>query len=301
MAQRILITGADGFLGARLAAYYEREYEVIRAGRRPAGAEEPMACGVKYRSFDISDEPSVSRVFEQERPDIVLHCGAVSDVGACERSPELSRRVNVDGTLFLARACREFGGRLVFMSSDQIYMDQTGMTPNREDTPVSPVNTYGRDKQLAEHLALEAAPDTVCLRLTWMYDLPVRGLRTNPNLLMKLIHALVTDERLELPVWDFRGITWVGEVVSHMEAAWKLPGGIYNYGSENDKSTYDTALEWLRELAPERAGLLDRNESRFAGRPRNLLIDTKKIGERGIRFETSGAGLARCLKEYGIR
>lgn len=300
MAQRILITGADGFLGARLAAYYEKHYEVVRAGRRTAKGADSQGFASTYRSFDLTDQQAVNRIFEQEKPDIVLHCGAISDVGACERSPKLSRSINVDGTVHLAKACKAMGGRLIFMSSDQIYMNETGTVPNRESVGVSPVNVYGRDKQSAEELALQAAPDTVCLRLTWMYDLPVKGLKTNPNLLMKLLHGLITNELLELPVYDFRGITWAGEVVSNMEAAWKLPGGVYNYGSENDCSTYETALAWLQMLAPGREDLLRRNESRFAGRPRNLLIDTENIQKRGIRFETSQAGLIRCFKEYGI-
>lgn len=285
MKQKILITGSDGFLASRLAGYYEHNYEVIR---------------VNHTLLDITEEAEVQRFVKHADPAVVLHCAAVSDVGTCERNPKLSRRVNTDGTVNLAKACKQCKSRLVFMSSDQVYIENTGTAASKEDLILTPVNKYGKDKLLAEKLALEILPDTVCLRLTWMYDLPIRGYRTNKNLLVNLIRALLNQETITLPVYDFRGITYVWEVISNMEKAWKLPGGVYNFGSENILSTYDTAAEWLTLLAPEQKHLLIPDLDRFAGSPRNLKIDTEKISAEGIEFSDSVEGFKLCLKEYTL-
>ena len=121
-------------------------------------------------------------------------------------------------------------------------------------------------------------PDAVALRLTWMYDAPSRGRAAGQGLLQKLADALKDRREVEFPVHDYRGITYVWEVVRHLEEAMGLPGGVYNFGSENRYNTFDTARLFLRELAgSDSGGILKRNDERFASCPRNLTMDTDKI------------------------
>ena len=68
-------------------------------------------------------------------------------------------------------------------------------------------------------------PDAVALRLTWMYDAPSRGRAAGQGLLQKLADALKDRREVEFPVHDYRGITYVWEVVRHLEEAMGLPGG----------------------------------------------------------------------------
>ena len=103
--RKMLITGARGFLGARVAQYYTGRYEVIAIG---------------HEEMDISDLGSVRRLFGQHRPDVVIHCAAISDTGYAERHPEESFAVNVLGTEYVARACAEVGGKLIYMSSRSV-------------------------------------------------------------------------------------------------------------------------------------------------------------------------------------
>ena len=74
-----------------------------------------------HGELDFTKEEETEKAVRAFRPEVLLHCGAISDVGACEREPELSLRVNVEGTRNLARACREAGARMVMCSSDQVY------------------------------------------------------------------------------------------------------------------------------------------------------------------------------------
>ena len=89
-------------------------------------------------------------------------------------------------------------------------------------------------------------------------------------------------------------------VVKNLPAALKLPGGVYNFGSENDSSTYKTVKDLLTQLGRDAAlSRLVPNEEAFAENPRDLSMDTAKIREAGIRFPTTTEGLLSALKQGG--
>ena len=249
--------------------------------------------------MDIEDFVAVSAFVKAIRPDYVLHCAAISNTGACERNPVLSEKVNVRGTVNLAKACRKAGSRMIFTSSDQIYNTSHSLEPNREGSEGKPGNVYGRDKKRAEEAMLTYLPDAVALRLTWLYDAPSRGRVAGQGLLQKLTDALKERREVEFPVHDYRGITYVWEVVRHLEEAMGLPGGVYNFGSENRYNTFDTARLFLRELAGGDFGsILKCDDERFASCPRNLTMNTDKIRSHGIRFFNTSEGIRKCCLEH---
>lgn len=280
-----MVTGAGGFLGSRICEYF-------------SGKEGYETLGVTHRELDIEDSLAVSAFIKAIHPDFVLHCAAVSDTGACEKDPVRSDKINVRGTANVAKACRDTGSRMIFTSSDQIYNTSHTMEPNREGSEGKPGNVYGRDKKRAEEAMLTYLPDGVALRLTWMYDTPAGGSEGNQGLLKRLMDALKEQQPVEFPVHDYRGITYVWEVVRHMEEAMELPGGVYNFGSQNGYSTYHTARLFLRELTgSESSPILRANEDRFASCPRNLTMNTDKIKSKGIHFSTTAEGIRLCCEE----
>ena len=105
MKTKLLITGSSGFLGSRLAHYYKEKYDLLL----PSHSE-----------LNISHEEAVKTYMEEHRPEAVVHCTALSNTWYCEQHPEDSHKVNVQGTVRLAKACKQTGAKLVFMSSDQV-------------------------------------------------------------------------------------------------------------------------------------------------------------------------------------
>lgn len=290
MKRRILITGAGGFLGSRLFEYFKNkdEYETIP---------------VVHRELDITDSEAVTIFFKTIQPEVVLHCAAVSNTGECEANPQQSESVNVQGTANVARACRESNSKLIFMSSDQIYTGADSLEPNREDDRIQPSNVYGKDKKRAENAVFTYLKNAVALRLTWMYDYPVKGRVESSNLLRALLCAKEEGTAVSYPVHDYRGITYVWDVVRRMEQAMGLPGGIYNFGSENGRNVYETALLFAQAVAGKEkaASLVNPDKERFAAMPRNLMINTEKLKAQGIIFGDTAEGLLRCCQDYGIR
>lgn len=275
----LLVTGAAGFLGSRVVREYEKSHKVFAP---------------KHSEMELCDEASVKAYVDLVRPEIVIHCGAVSDTGWCQAHPEESRRVNVEGTEFLARACTEAGAKMIFCSSDQIYFGSRGMEAHREDEAVSPAGEYGRQKLEAEKRCLEICPDNVCLRLSWMYDRERLSEREHGNFLMSFLEALRGEGEMAYPVYDFRGITDVRLAAEKLRQTFSLPGGVYNFGSENSYSMYETVRRVLTG-GGRSAERLKRNEDAFAERPRNIRMDMGKVGRFGIGFLGTVEGILECL------
>lgn len=289
MAKRILITGAGGFLGSRLFEYFN-------------GREVFEAIGVSHRELDITDSLAVTAFIQAIRPDVVLHCAAISNTGQCEADPKLSEQVNVYGTANVAKACRQANCRMIFMSSDQIYTGSDTLEPNCEGSERRPRGVYGRDKKRAEEAMFAQTKEAVALRLTWMYDYPSEGRVPSANLVTNIIKARETGTTLSYPVNDHRGITYVWEVVRNMEKAMDLPGGVYNFGSSNELNAFETATAFARVLTGQKEtdNLVRQDRERFCGCPRNLTINTDKLSAFGIRFHSTLQGLGLCCSEHGL-
>ena len=280
---KLLITGGSGFLGKRTAAYFEE------LGHR--------VLTPTHSQLDITQPENVRNWFRENCPDAVIHTAAVSDTGLCQQKPEWSETINVAGCVNLAESCAAFGGKLVICSSDQVYFGSAVPGPHREEETLEPANVYGCQKLRAEQLCLEADPNTVCLRLTWMYDR-----ESNPgehgHFLATFRETLADETRpISWPVHDRRGITDVRYVVENLPKALALPGGVYNFGCENTASTHDTVKAVLEDLGWEKAlARLVPNEQAFRDNPRDISIDTGKIRAAGIHFPTTRQGLVQALE-----
>ena len=259
--KRVLITGASGFVGSRLAKAMQEEYELLT----PTHAE-----------FDITSPVAIDSYMEKHRPQAIIHLAAISNTGYCEEHPEESHLVNVVGVENLAIAAAKYDCKFVFFSSDQVYNGNYELGLLSEDLDVSPENHYGRHKLEAEQRALQVHPDSVALRATWMYDAEREGAPTHKNFILNMHEAMANHSTLRFATREFRGITWVDEVVKNMPYALELPGGVYNFGAENTRNTYETALTYLEMMRYDHPEILIADTERFAAHIRNISISMNK-------------------------
>jgi dTDP-4-dehydrorhamnose reductase len=165
---RVAITGAAGRLGAAL---------VTRLSGEPDGTVDLRPW--TRSEFDLDAPGDVGRRLATDRPTLVIHAAAWTDVDACARDPELAMRRNGEATTALARACADAGVSLMVMSTNEVFDgDRTDGRGYRPDDPVNPPNAYGRSKLAGEVGAAAAfdgmasspvSPALGIVRTSWLF------------------------------------------------------------------------------------------------------------------------------------
>ena len=192
-------------------------------------------------------------------------------------------RANVEIPVYLAKAAKNI--KLICFSSDQVYSGLAEEGPYSEER-VKPGNLYAEHKLIMERQVLEIAPDAVLLRAEWMYDYYLK----KPNYFMNILNA---KESVSFSSRQYRGITYVKEVAENMEKVRKLPGGVYNFGSETAKSMYEVTKEFVAKIG--------RDITVEDAPPRhNLWMNCEKARKLGVQFTSVEQGLIDCAKDYHL-
>ena len=161
MSGKVLVIGGTGLVGnALVRAWTARGADV-------AAATYHCHPTSGFLQLDMQQAGAVTSLMQKYRPDIVAVPAANPFVDYCERHPAETRKVNVDGTLNVARACRASGARMIFFSSDYVFDGLRG--EYKEDDPPSPINEYGRQKADAEAGVLAMDSRNLVLRTSGAY------------------------------------------------------------------------------------------------------------------------------------
>lgn len=259
----ILVTGAGGFVGGKIM---QMRTDAIAC---------PSLRGLR--------EEDIKRIIEAYDINAVIHTAAISDVSACQKDPDASYAANVMLPTYLANAVKGTDIKLVCFSSDQVYTGAKEEGPYTEDM-ACPANVYAAHKLEMEGRVLDIVPDAVLLRAEWMYDYYLK----KPNYFMNVINA---QSPLRFSSSAYRGLTYVKEVGENMDGVLRLPGGVYNFGSETTKSIYEITREFLDVIGKD-VPLEDVPPGH------NLWVNCAKARQYGVDFSSVENGLKRCAEDY---
>ncbi len=163
---KILVTGTSGQLG------FDVMEELARRGYSGVGADRADSeAEFEHVVLDITDKEAVARVITEVKPDAVVHCAAWTNVDTAEDPANLKavRAVNVDGTENLAKACREVGAKMVYISTDYVF-DGSGERPwEPDDKNYAPINVYGQSKLDGELKVAENLEKYFIVRIAWVF------------------------------------------------------------------------------------------------------------------------------------
>ena len=148
---RVLVTGGAGFIGSHVVdALLGEGHSVAVVDDFSAGISENIDRRARFYRASITDTESLKRVFAEERPQIVNHHSAQTDVRASMADPLSDARVNILGTVNLLQLSVEHDvNRFMFASTCAVYFEPSYM-PMDESHPVKPQSGYGMSKHAAE-------------------------------------------------------------------------------------------------------------------------------------------------------
>lgn len=311
----ILITGGAGFIGSNFIYYQlqnhpEDEFICLDA-LTYAGNLETLQPVMQYDNFkfvkgDIADRDFVYKIFETEKPDIVVNFAAESHVDRSILEPELFLKTNIIGTGVLMDACRKYGiKRYHQVSTDEVYGDLPLDRPDLFFTEETPLHTS------SPYSASKASADLLVLAYHRTYGLPVTISRCSNNygpyhFPEKLIPLMIINalHDKKLPVYgtgeNVRDWLYVEDHCSAIDLIIRKGrvGEVYNIGGHNEKTNLEVVKTILKELGKGEA-LITFVKDR-PGHDRRYAIDPIKIHrELGWLPQTSFAeGIKKTIKWY---
>lgn len=238
MMNKILITGANGFLGYYLTKLlWETGYTVIASGR---GESRLPFHGDRYEyvSFDFTQKQEVDHAIAILQPAIVVHCGAISKPDECERDRENAFLNNVVATVHLLKACERIGAKFIFLSTDFVFDGTKGMY--REEEERKAVNYYGQTKILAEDEVMQYPHPWAIVRTVLVYGKPVAS---RENLLTVVAKALESNKPLTIFSDQVRTPTYVEDLAAGiLHIIEKQATGIFHLSGLDILSPYQMAV-----------------------------------------------------------
>ena len=311
----IIVTGGAGFIGSNfifcmLKKYLE--YRIICLDKLTYAGNlstlEPVMDNSNFRfvKADICDRATVNKLFEEEKPDIVVNFAAESHVDRSIEDPGIFLQTNIMGTAILMDACRKYGiKRYHQVSTDEVYGDLPLDRPDLFFTEKTPIHTS------SPYSSSKAGADLLVMAYHRTYGLPVTISRCSNNygpyhFPEKLIPLMIANALADkpLPVYG-EGLNvrdWL-YVEDHCKAIDLIihkgrVGEVYNIGGHNEMRNIDIVKLICKELGkPE--SLITHVTDRKGHDMRYAIDPTKIHNELGWLPETKFAdGIKKTIKWY---
>ena len=288
----IIVTGGAGFIGGNFVYYMLKKRPQDRIicfdKLTYAGNMETMAEAMKNDQFkfvrgDIADRQAVYKLFEAEKPDVIVNFAAESHVDRSIENPEIFLQTNVIGTSVLLDACRKYGiDRYHQVSTDEVYGDLPLDRPDLFFTETTNLHTS------SPYSASKASADLLVMAYHRTYKVPVTISRCSNNygpyhfpekLIPLMIINALADKKLPVYGDGLNVRDWL-YVEDHCAAINLIlekgkVGEVYNIGGHNERANIDVVKTILKQLG-KGEDLIEYVGDR-KGHDRRYAIDPTKI------------------------
>ena len=262
---KMIVTGGAGFIGSNFVQYEVKNHpedEIINldlltyAGNLESVKPVENAPNYRFVRGDIADREFIFRLFEEEKPDVIVNFAAESHVDRSITDPEIFVRTNVVGTTTLLDACRKYGiKRYHQVSTDEVYGDLPLDRPDLFFTEETPLHTS------SPYSSAKASADLFVMAYHRTYGLPVTISRCSNNygpyhfpekLIPLVISRALNDE--EIPVYgtgeNVRDWLYVTDHCSAIDLVVRKgrEGEVYNTGGHNERTNLEVVKTILKAL-----------------------------------------------------
>lgn len=300
---KVFVTGVGGQLGHDIMnELYKRGHEGVGSDLAPVYsgiADGSAVTTMPYASLDITDKSAVEQLISEIRPNAVIHCAGWTAVDAAEDEDKqaLVRTINVDGTQYIADACKKLGCKMLYLSTDYVF-DGQGETPWTPDCKAyDPLNVYGQSKLDGELAVRNALEKYFIVRIAWVFGLNGKNfVKTMLDLSEKYDTLRVVCDQVGTPTYTID----LSRLLVDMAETEKY--GYYHATNEGGFiSWYNFACEIFRQ-AGKSTKVIPVTTAEYglnkAARPFNSRLDKSKLVESGfVSLPTWQDALSRYLKE----
>jgi dTDP-4-dehydrorhamnose reductase len=238
---KILITGANGLLGQKLAELLLPRTDIeILATSRGENKLAQILPALPFRSMDVTDAIQVEQVISDFKPTHIIHTAAMTNVDQCEDDREGALKLNRDAVQYLVDACEKYNVHLVHVSTDFIFDGENG--PYTEKDLPNPVNFYGETKLMAEELVKNAKCKWAILRTVLVFGVAHDYGRT--NIVLWVRDSLQAGKVIKVVNDQFRTPTLAEDLAMGCWLAVKHDAeGIYNISGNEMLTPYEMAMQ----------------------------------------------------------
>lgn len=282
---KILVTGANGLLGQTIIKLLlKTQYEVIGTGRGEDRVNVNATANYTYKDIDITNGPAIEELILEQRPTIIVHAAAMTQVDQCELHKQECYNINVTATRFIIDAAKAVGSRFIFVSTDFIFDGSNG--PYSESDEPAPVNYYGSTKMVAEKAVMESGLDYAIARTILVYgSVPATG-RT--NIVGFVRDNLEANKPIKMVTDQVRTPTFVDDLAKGIILIIEKNGkGVYHLSGEQKMTPYDIAIE----------------TARYFGLREDLIskASSEDINQPAVRPAKTGFDISKAKKELGYQ
>lgn len=240
MAQKVLITGSNGFIGSLLVDRLILEPNYFIIGLSKGQNRNPNLSNTCYLEFDLSSLEGLSSLVLDVSPDIVIHTAALSQVDNCELNPELCHKVNALATERLVKVVSELDARFIFFSTDFVFDGRKMWQSPLEQT--NPISVYAKSKLAAEVVIQKKLRNWVIIRPVLVYGYSKVAARN--NIFSWVFDALKKNVPIKLVTDQLRTPTYVNDVLELVRQILDSETiGIFHIAGKDMVSIYDFALK----------------------------------------------------------
>ncbi|WP_127132185.1 SDR family oxidoreductase [Pseudoflavitalea rhizosphaerae] len=282
---KILITGANGLLGQHLVQeLLHQQFTVVATSKGPNRLPFEPSEQFSYRSLDVTDELNLEKVMDEERPDVIVHAAAMTQVDECEKNTELCEKVNVYGTTQLLVDAEAFSKYIIYVSTDFVFDGLNGLY--REDDDLRPVNFYGFTKMQAEAIMHTSEIPWAIVRTCLVYGNPLQGTRS--NIVNWVRESLQEGEPIKVVSDQMRTPTYVGDLAKGLvEMIKRRSTGIYHLSGKEQLTPYQMALKTADHFSLDKSLITEVTADTFtqpAKRPPRTGFDISKA-EKDLNYK----------------
>lgn len=273
-SKKILITGASGLLGHYLSNFFQTSRYQIFALK---GKHSVNVSGVKEIEIDLLDFYKVTDLLKKIHPDYIIHCAGLTNVDQCERNVVLAEKIHIDLSFLVAKVAGQINSKIIHISTDHLWDGSVPMVI--EDTPVCPLNVYGRTKAEAEKAVISVNSKALILRTNFFGP----GLEWRQSLSDWIITSLNRNEKIKA----FSDVFFTPISMFHLSNLMlrlitEEAKGIYHVVGSERISKYDFAVS-ISKILNKPADLIQaisiKDIQLFAPRPLDMSLSTKKVSK----------------------